>query len=274
MSKKPNNINTATKDEFMTIIDRREKRSGMIIKERSKAALNLESLKLINGVPSHIWDPLVMIGRITFEIDETEPVREDNRKQLMEKYKTEVPIIKQADVTNTMELRKANENLQANIDTLQSELTAITRQNELLADKLSEGEESMSRLTEALRTQESKYEQEREEELHRQNEHYQGQISQLNGKMYELKTEREQLMQKVDAQSNYIEKADATAKAQAKQLLDQNKRIKQLEEDIQHVKTTKMIDKLAPNNIYGPRIKGPHMSEEEKHSKKESDDNL
>ena len=33
--------------------------------------------------------------------------------------------------------------------------------------------------------------------------------------MYELKTEREQLMQKVDAQYNYIEKADATAKAQA-----------------------------------------------------------
>jgi hypothetical protein len=92
--------------------------------------------------------------------------------------------------------------------------------------------------------------------------------------MFELKTEREQLMQKVDAQSNYIEKAEATAKAQAKQLLDQNKRIKQLEEDIQHVKTTKMIDKLAPNNIYGPGIKGPHMSEEEKHSKKESDDNL
>ena len=98
-----------------------------------------------------------MSGRITFEIYETEPVREDNRKQLMEKYNTEVPIIKQADVTNTMELRKANENLQANIDTLQSELTAITRQNELLADKLSEGEESMSRLTDALRTQESKY---------------------------------------------------------------------------------------------------------------------
>jgi hypothetical protein len=37
--------------------------------------------------------------------------------------------------------------------------------------------------------------------------------------MYELKTEREQLMQKVDAQSNYIEKADGIAKAQAKQLL-------------------------------------------------------
>jgi hypothetical protein len=99
----------------MTITDRGEKRSRMIIKDRSKAALNLESLKLINGVPSHIWDPLVMSGRITFEIDETEPVREDNRKQLMEKYKKEVPIIKQADATNTMELRKANENLQANI---------------------------------------------------------------------------------------------------------------------------------------------------------------
>jgi DNA uptake protein ComE-like DNA-binding protein len=44
MSKKPNNINTATKDEFMTITDRGENRSGMIIKDRSKAALNLESL--------------------------------------------------------------------------------------------------------------------------------------------------------------------------------------------------------------------------------------
>jgi hypothetical protein len=37
--------------------------------------------------------------------------------------------------------------------------------------------------------------------------------------MYELKTEREQLMQKVDAQSNYIKKADATAKAQANNTL-------------------------------------------------------
>jgi hypothetical protein len=91
--------------------------------------------------------------------------------------------------------------------------------------------------------------------------------------MYELKTEREQLMQKVDAQSNYIEKAAATAKAQAKQLLDQNKRIKQLEEEIQHVKTSKMIDKIAHKNIHGPREKG-HMSEEETHSKKVAGDNL
>jgi hypothetical protein len=33
--------NTATKDELMTITDRGEKRSGMIIKDSSKAALNL-----------------------------------------------------------------------------------------------------------------------------------------------------------------------------------------------------------------------------------------
>ena len=80
-------------------------------------------------------------------------------------------------------------------------------------------------------------------------------------------------MQKVDAQSNYIEKADATAKAQAKQLLDQNKRIKQSEEEIQHVKTTQMIDKIAHKNIHGPREKG-HMSEEEIHNKEVFDDNL
>ena len=47
-----------------------------------------------------------MSGRITFEIDETEPVRKDNTKQLMEKYKTEVLINKQPNATNTMELRK------------------------------------------------------------------------------------------------------------------------------------------------------------------------
>ena len=47
-----------------------------------------------------------MNGRITFEINETESVREDNTKQIMEKYKTEVLIIKQADATNAMELRK------------------------------------------------------------------------------------------------------------------------------------------------------------------------
>jgi hypothetical protein len=56
-------------------------------------------------------------------------------------------------------------------------------------------------------------------------------------------------------------------------LLDQNKRIKQLEEEIQHVKTSKMIDKFAHKNIHGPREKG-HMSEEETHSKKVSGDNL
>jgi hypothetical protein len=49
------------------------------------------------------------------------------------------------------------------------------------------------------------------------------------------------LVQQVDAPSNYIEKAVGTAKAQAKQLLDQFKRIKQLEEEIQHVKTTKTL---------------------------------
>jgi hypothetical protein len=45
---------------------------------------------------------------------------------------------------------------------------------------------------------------------------------------------------------------------------DQFKRIKQLEEEIQHVKTTKMIDKFAHKNIHGPGEKG-HMSEEEIH---------
>lgn len=74
--------------------------------------------------------------------------------------------------------------------------------------------------------------------------------------MYELKTEREQLMQNVEAQSNYIEQAETTAKAQVKQLLEHYKRITHLEEEIHHVKTTNMIDNLAPKNIHRPREKG------------------
>jgi hypothetical protein len=45
-----------------------------------------------------------MSGRITFEINETESVREDNKKQIMEKYKTEVLIIKQADAFTNLSL--------------------------------------------------------------------------------------------------------------------------------------------------------------------------
>jgi hypothetical protein len=56
----------------------------------------------------------------------------------------------------------------------------------------------------------------------------------------------EQLIQKVDARSNYIEQADGTAKAQAKHLLDQFKRIKQLEEEIQHVVNCRLYDFQSP----------------------------
>jgi hypothetical protein len=50
MTKKPINRNTATKDELMTITDIGETRPGMFIKDRSKAALNLELLKLIKNI--------------------------------------------------------------------------------------------------------------------------------------------------------------------------------------------------------------------------------
>jgi hypothetical protein len=42
MSKKPINIDTATKDELMTITDRGEKRSGMIIKDNNFRSFNSE----------------------------------------------------------------------------------------------------------------------------------------------------------------------------------------------------------------------------------------
>jgi len=67
MSKKIN-INRADKEELMSLKDISERRALLIFKERqNKGQLNLESLESIQGVPSNIWDPLVMFGRISFE---------------------------------------------------------------------------------------------------------------------------------------------------------------------------------------------------------------
>jgi len=105
MSKKIN-INRADKEELMSLKDIGEKRALLIIKERqNKGQLNLESLKSIQGIPSNLWDPLVMSGKISFDEEDKEDETMDSThsKQLVDKFKTETLILKQAEVTLTKE---------------------------------------------------------------------------------------------------------------------------------------------------------------------------
>ena len=99
------NINKATKEQLMTIRNIGATRATAIINERqNQCPLALEKFKQIQGISAHIWDPLVSSGRITFEICEEEG--EEFLKKMLEKFKTENVILKQADVTKIMEIKK------------------------------------------------------------------------------------------------------------------------------------------------------------------------
>lgn len=61
------NRNTADKEELMKLRDIGDKRASLLISERkTKGPLTLESVKLISGIPSNIWDPLFLSGKIVF----------------------------------------------------------------------------------------------------------------------------------------------------------------------------------------------------------------
>ena len=80
-AKNPININTASQEELMKIRDIGEVKSKLIIQARKAKStpLTLEDLKLIEGISSTMWDPLVKAGRIIFE--ETTTIEEDKQIQ-------------------------------------------------------------------------------------------------------------------------------------------------------------------------------------------------
>lgn len=91
----------------MTIRDIGEIRATSMINERqTQGQLPLETLKQIPGIPAHIWEPLVSSGRITFETPKEEEKGEELLIKMLENFKTENVILKQADVAKTMEVKK------------------------------------------------------------------------------------------------------------------------------------------------------------------------
>ena len=149
------NINKATKEQLMTIRDIGATRATAIINERqNQFPLTLEKFKLIPGISAHIWDPLVSSGRITFEIRAEEG--EEFLKKMFEKFKTENVILKQADVTKIMEIKKMETDFDTQVENLQTELGILVKQNEELTTKLQERENYIDSVAKQIEAQESK----------------------------------------------------------------------------------------------------------------------
>lgn len=105
----PININTATLDELKTIHKIGQKAATTIIRAREeKGYLTLEILKLLEGVPNTIWDPLISKGEVVIEEHEPEflaqkmdPQQRINELEQQMKSMTEIMQFKADEKQNT-----------------------------------------------------------------------------------------------------------------------------------------------------------------------------
>ena len=67
---KPTDMNKATLEELTSITVFGEKRAQKILnkKQEKESDLTLQDLKLMTGIPSTIWDPLIGTGEIMIEL--------------------------------------------------------------------------------------------------------------------------------------------------------------------------------------------------------------
>jgi competence ComEA-like helix-hairpin-helix protein len=76
------NINKASLEELIQIKNIGSKRAAIIIKTREeKGNLTLEDLKLLEGIPNTIWDPLIQNGDITMDAQDQFDTEQHSEKQ-------------------------------------------------------------------------------------------------------------------------------------------------------------------------------------------------
>ncbi|CAC5376101.1 comEA [Mytilus coruscus] len=115
------NINTATKEELMGIRDIGEARANLSIKARKiKGTLTLKDLKMIEGVPNTIWDPLIRKGTVEViseeETQEKQPTAQDDTSAIIEQYKTKLLIAEQDKVHPKREYMKEIEDVKVTFE--------------------------------------------------------------------------------------------------------------------------------------------------------------
>jgi len=102
----PININKASLEELIQIKNIGPKRAAIIIKTREeKGNLTLEDLKLLEGIPNTIWDPLIENGDITVDAQDQFDKEQHSEKQaesLQEQIYKMSEILKQRTQENKM----------------------------------------------------------------------------------------------------------------------------------------------------------------------------
>ncbi|CAC5415563.1 comEA [Mytilus coruscus] len=162
----PININTATDEELKSIKNIGPKRAGIITAAREeRGQLTIEDLKLLEGIPNTIWDPLVDEGAIVSEplehtkkdIDPKQRVRE-----LEEQMSGMNAIMKQ----RMQEKQVALQDMQHQMQIMQDEFkTRLTEQNAKFQKCIEQMEHDHKENTEALSVDFEKREHEMREEI-------------------------------------------------------------------------------------------------------------
>ena len=81
----PSNINTASLELLENIKNIGQKRASIILEPREKKGfLTLEDLKLLEGIPNTIWNPLMPAHDIIIERPSTETLTTDPAKKIKE----------------------------------------------------------------------------------------------------------------------------------------------------------------------------------------------
>ncbi|CAC5396880.1 unnamed protein product [Mytilus coruscus] len=134
------NINTATKEELMGIRDIGEARANLIIKARKiKGTLTLEDLKMIEGVPNTIWDPLIRKYKTKLIIAEQDKVH-SKRENMKEVEDLKVTFEKQlrcksAEIEECLaELQQTKDNLHREME--KDQLEREKSQKELISENI------------------------------------------------------------------------------------------------------------------------------------------
>ena len=280
------NINTASKEELMTLKDIGEVRASLIIKAREqKGKLDLESLKLIEGLPNTMWDPLVQSGRVIFEEQVTEqqeqntqttnPVTQgtDNLLQQIEQYKTKLLI---ADQDKKQMKREFCQQIEDLMFKFKEQMTKKGDELESLLEDIQNEKAKFQAEIEHMKTNERQHEHkvihyEELFEAERQNlkkfkkdieDHY---SSVLVNKEMEFESFKESagkqrfmLMDKIREQEDFVNTQREINRNQQMEFNareeEQNRRFAMIENKMKQLKTSKTIsEKLAPSDIYAGR---------------------
>ncbi|CAC5398774.1 unnamed protein product [Mytilus coruscus] len=249
------NINTATKEELMGIRDIGEARANLIIKARKiKGTLTLEDLKMIEGVPNTIWDPLIRKAQ-------------DDTFAILEQYKTKLLIVEQDKVHSKREYMKEVENLKV---TFEKQLRCKSVEIEECLAELQQTKYNLHREMEKDQLEREKSQKELiseniqiKQEMSELQHQYESTMAEkegdFSGRMESMQRELQTLMDKVMEQAQEMDKERERSKEQYKQMKQRDaeygRKLAALEEQLQHVKTSRLIsEKLAPGDIFRGKV--------------------